>query len=166
MDTADVNIIRIFDAPRERVWEAWTDAEHVKRWWGPEGFSAPSVKQDLSVGGKFVYAMQGPPGTEWEVTNYSGGEYLEVVPMEKIVARESFTDEQGNWIDPSAIGMPGKWPEYMKVTVTFEDAGLGKTKLTIRHEGHPPKMAANAEVGWSSSLDKFARVLQGPGARE
>jgi uncharacterized protein YndB with AHSA1/START domain len=158
-ETKDVNIVRIFDAPRARVWEAWTDPEEIKKWWGPEGFSAPSVEQDLRTGGKFVYAMQGPPGSEWEATNYSGGEYLEVVPMEKIVAREYFCDKDGNKIDPATIGMPGEWPEYMTVTFLFEDAGEGKTKLTLRHEGHPVEMASNAEQGWSSSLNKFTAIL-------
>lgn len=159
METKDVNIVRTFDAPLARVWEAWTDPEQIKRWWGPEGFSAPSVEQDLRAGGKFVYAMQGPPGSEWEKINYSGGEYLEVVPMEKIVAREYFCDEHGNKIDPASIGMPGQWPEYMTVTVLFEDAGDGKTTLTLRHEGHPAEMASDAEAGWSSSLDKFEAIL-------
>jgi uncharacterized protein YndB with AHSA1/START domain len=159
MNTKDVNITRIFDAPRERVWEAWTDAEQIKKWWGPEGFSAPSVEQDLRVGGKFVYAMQGPPDTEFAGVHYSGGEYVEVVPMEKTVAVEYFCDKDGNKIDPATIGMPGEWPDHMTVTATFEDAGEGKTKLTLRHEGHPVEMASNAEQGWSSSLDKFAKIL-------
>lgn len=159
MAMKDVNITRIFDAPRARVWEAWTDPEELKQWWGPEGFTAPSIRQDLRVGGTFVYAMQGPPGSEWEKTNYSGGEYLEVVPMEKIVAREWFCDKDGTKIDPASIGMPGEWPDHMTFTATFEDAGEGKTKLTIRHEGHPEEMAKDAEAGWSSSLNKFAAIL-------
>ncbi len=157
--TKDVHIVRTLDAPRERVWEAWTNPDDIKKWWGPEGFSAPSVQQDLRTGGKFVYAMQGPPGSEWDKVTYSGGEYVEVVPMEKIVATDYFCDENGNWIDPSTIGMPGEWPEKMKVTITFEDAGEGKTKLTVHHEGHSVEMAENAEAGWSSSLDKFAKIL-------
>ena len=159
MATKTVHIVRTFDAPRERVWEAWTNPDDIKKWWGPEGFSAPSVENDLRTGGKFVYAMQGPPNTEFAGVNYSGGEYLEVVPMEKIVATDYFCDKDGNWIDPSTMGMPGEWPEKMKVTITFEDAGEGKTKLTVHHEGHPAEMANDAESGWSSSLDKFAKIL-------
>lgn len=159
MNTKTLRITRVFDAPRERVWEAWTNPDDVKKWWGPEGFSAPTATVDFRVGGKYVYAMQGPPGTEWDKVMYSGGEYLEIVPMEKIVSTDYFTDEQGNWIDPSTMGMPGEWPEKMTVTVVFEDAGEGKTKLTLTHEGHPAEMAGDAEAGWSSSLDKFAKIL-------
>jgi uncharacterized protein YndB with AHSA1/START domain len=159
MNTKTITIVRIFDAPRERVWQAWTDPEQVKKWWGPEGFTAPSATVDFRVGGTYVYAMQGPPGTEWDKVMYSGGEYLEIVPMEKIVSTDYFTDETGAWIDPSMLGMPGEWPEKMKVTVTFEDAGEGRTKLTLTHEGHPAEMASDAEAGWSSSFDKFARIL-------
>lgn len=159
MNTKTITITRTFDAPRERVWEAFTNPDDVKKWWGPEGFTAPSVKSDFRVGGTFVYAMQGPAGTEWDKVHYSGGEYLEIVPMEKLVATDYFTDEQGNKIDPASIGMPGEWPDEMKVTVTFEDAGDGKTTLTLIHEGHPAEMAGDAEQGWSQSLDKFAAIL-------
>lgn len=159
MNTKTITIVRTFDAPRERVWEAWTNPDDVKNWWGPEGFSAPTATVDFRVGGTYVYAMQGPPGTDWDRVMYSGGEYLEIVPMEKIVATDYFTDEKGAWIDPSTLGMPGEWPEKMKVTVVFEDAGEGKTKLTLTHEGHPAEMAKDAESGWSSSLDKFAKIL-------
>jgi uncharacterized protein YndB with AHSA1/START domain len=54
----------------------------------------------------------------------------------------------------------GDWPEEdMVVTVTFEDAGPGKTKLTLRHEGHPTSIADDATQGWNQSLDKFEAVL-------
>ena len=65
---AGIVITRLFEAPRERVWKAWTEPELVKRWWGPEGFTAPSIKIDLKVGGKYVFAMHGPPGSEWTRT--------------------------------------------------------------------------------------------------
>ncbi len=159
MNTKTITITRIFDAPRERVWEAWTNPDDVQKWWGPEGFSAPTATVDFRVGGTYVYAMQGPAGTEWDKIMYSGGEYLEIVPMERVVATDYFTDEKGNWIDPSTLGMPGEWPEKMKVTAVFEDAGEGKTKLTLTHEGHPAEMATDAETGWSQSLDKFAKIL-------
>lgn len=157
--TKTITITRVFDAPRERVWQAWTNPDEVQKWWGPQGFSAPSVRSDVRPGGTFVYAMQGPAGSEWDKVMYSGGEYLEVVPMEKIVATDYFCDSDGNWISPADIGMPGEWPEKMKITVTFEDAGEGKTKMTLVHEGHPTEMASDAETGWNQSLDKFANIL-------
>lgn len=153
-----ITITRIFDAPRARVWEAWTDPEQLKQWWGPKGFTAPSITNDLRSGGKFLYAMHGPAGTEYDKDMWSGGEYREVVPMEKIVSTDNFMDKDGNVISPAEFGMPGDWGQ-MVVTVTFEDAGEDKTKLTLVHEGHPAEFADNANTGWNESLDKFAAIL-------
>lgn len=160
MDTRTLVIERIFNAPVARVWEAWTNPEEVKKWWGPEGWSAPVVKIDLRVGGTFLGCMRGamePGGPEQD--NWSGGVYQEIVPMQKIVSTDYFTDAEGNKIDPKDIGMPGEWPDEMRVTVTFEDLGDGRTKLTLVHEGHPAEMADMAEAGWNQSLDKFAAIL-------
>ncbi len=102
--------------------------------------------------------MHGPAGSEFDKDMWSGGEYREVVPMEKIVTTDNFTDEKGNIISPAEYGMEGDWGQ-MVVTVTFEDVGEGKTKLTIVHEGHPAEFADNADAGWNESLDKFAAAL-------
>lgn len=159
MNTKTLVITRVFDAPRARVWDVWTDPEHVKKWWGPKDFTAPHAESDLREGGRYLYAMRGPAGSEFDKDMWSGGTYKEVVPMEKIVATDHFTDEKGNPISPKDLGMPGEWPEEMIVTVTFEDTEDGKTKVTIVHEGHPAEMADMAEAGWNQSLDKFATAL-------
>lgn len=159
MNTKTIVIERILNAPRERVWEAWTNPEDIKKWWGPKDFTAPHIKNDLREGGKFVYAMHGPAGSEFDKDMWSGGEYKEVIPMEKIVATDYFTDAEGNKISPAEYGMPGEWPEEMLVTVTFEDVGEGKTKLKIVHEGHPAEMADMANEGWNQSIDKFEAAL-------
>lgn len=160
IETRTVHITRILNAPREAVWRAWTEPEMLKQWWGPKDFTAPHIEGDVRTGGKYLYAMRGPAGSEFDKDMYSGGEYIEVIPMEKIVASDNFTDDHGNVITPAQMGMPGEWPEGpMKVTVTFEDAGEGKTKLTIAHEGHPKDFADMAEAGWNQSLDKFAAAL-------
>lgn len=158
MATKDITITRIFNAPLERVWEAWTNPEDLKKWWGPKDFTAPAIKSDFRIGGKFNYCMRGPAGTEFDKDMWSGGEFKEIVPMKKIVQTDNFTDEEGNIISPAVYGMPGDWGN-MVVTVTFEDAGDGKTKLTIIHTGHPVEMAGNAEQGWGESLDKFEAIL-------
>ncbi len=157
--TKDIVITRIFDAPREKVWKAWTEPEHLKKWWGPKDFTTPAIKQDLRTGGKYLYCMRGPKGSEWDKEMWSGGTYMEVIPMEKIVASDHFADADGNVVSPKDFGMPGEWPEEMEVTVTFEDAGEGKTKLTLVHKGHPVEMADMANQGWNESLDKFAAIL-------
>ena len=157
----DLIITRIFDAPRERVWKAWTDPVEIKKWWGPKDFSAPVVKTDLRTGGTYLYCMHGAPGPGApEQDFWSTGTYTEVIPMEKIVATDHFADKDGNIISPNDVGMPGEWPEEMLVTVTFEDAGKGKTKVTVIHVGHPKEMMDLAKAGWNQSLDKFAAALR------
>lgn len=159
MSTKTITITRTLNAPVERVWAVWTEPEHLKKWWGPKDFTAPHITQDLRTGGKFNYAMRGPAGSEFDKDMWSGGEYLEVIPMQKIVATDNFTDAEGNKISPSEYGMPGDWSEQMVVTVTFEDLGNGQTKLTLVHEGHPAEMADDANTGWNQSLDKFEAAL-------
>lgn len=159
MNTKTLHITRIFDAPRVRVWQAWTDPKLIAKWWGPKDFTSHSNKVDLRVGGKYHYCMHGPAGTEFDKDMWSGGEFREIVPLEKIVMTDHFADEKGNYVSPSTYGMPGEWPEEMVVTVIFEDAGEGKTKLTLTHEGHPADMADMAKAGWNESLDKFAAIL-------
>ncbi len=159
MATHDIVITRIFNAPRERVWAAWTDPREVQKWWGPKDFTSPGANVDFRVGGKYLYCMRGPAGSGWDKDMWSGGEYKEIIPMEKIVSTDYFSDEKGNKVSPKDFGMPGEWPEEMVVTVTFEDAGDGKTKLTLVHKGHPEEMANDATQGWNQSLDKFEAIL-------
>jgi uncharacterized protein YndB with AHSA1/START domain len=158
--TKTIHITRVFDAPRDKVWKAFTEPEHIKKWWGPKGFTAPAAKTDFREGGTFLFCMRGPKGTEFDKDMWSGGEYLEVIPLQRIVCTDYFADEKGNKVSPKDFGMPGDWPEEdMRVTFTFEDAGPGKTKLTVRHEGHPADFAGMAESGWNESLDKLVAVL-------
>jgi uncharacterized protein YndB with AHSA1/START domain len=63
-ETERMIITRVFDAPRELVWRAWTDPQYVMQWWGPKGFSCPSCEIDFRVGGKYLLCMRGPDGYE------------------------------------------------------------------------------------------------------
>jgi uncharacterized protein YndB with AHSA1/START domain len=150
-------IERIFDAPRELVWKAWTDPEMMKRWWGPKTFTAPTVEVDFRVGGKSLAAMQSPDFNDGRPI-WSVGEYREIVPLERIVMTDSFADEQGNVVPATHYGMTGDFPLEMLVTVTFEDLD-GKTKMTLRHEGLPISDIEGAGTGWSESFDKLAASL-------
>src|ERR1700704_6216891 len=87
-ETERMVITRVFDAPRELVWKAWTDPKYVMQWWGPKGFTAPVCKIDFRVGGKFLCCMRAPDGQE----GWNGGEYHEIVPHEKIVYSLYFAD--------------------------------------------------------------------------
>lgn len=147
---------RVFDAPRELVWKAWTEPDYVRRWWGPKGFTAPVMEIDLRVGGRYLYGMRSPEGQDF----WSTGEYREIVPAERIVATDSFADADGNAVPASAYGMTGDWPTELLSTVTFEDAD-GGTKVTIREPGVPVDEDRDmAVVGWNESLDKLAEVLK------
>lgn len=159
---SEIVITRIFNAPREKVWKAWTEPKQIMKWWGPENFTSPDAKVDLRVGGKYLFCMRGSAGSEWDKNMWSGGEYREIVPMEKIVCTDNFTDEHGNVISPADYGMTMDWPEGpMTVTVIFEDAGAGKTKVTIKHKGHPEgEMSEMAKAGWTTSLDKLEASLK------
>lgn len=151
----EIVLTRVFDAPRERVWKAWTDPEEVKRWWGPKAFTAPVAEIDLRVGGKYLYCMRAPDGKDY----WSTGVYREIVSMRKLVSTDSFADEKGNVVPASYYGMRSDAPLEMLVTLTFEDIE-GKTKLTLRHAGFPVgEEKALAEQGWSESLDKLAASL-------
>ncbi len=150
-------ITRIFEAPRELVWRAWTECELLKRWWGPKDFTAPYCKIDLRVGGKYLFCMRAPDGKDY----WSTGIYREVVRPERIVCTDSFADKDGNVIPASQYGMTGDWPDELLVTVTLEDQ-QGKTKMTLRHVGFPPgEMLQMAGTGWNESFDKLAESLKG-----
>src|SRR6266699_6085351 len=137
-------IERVFDAPRERVWKAWTEPEQAKRWWGPKGFTAPVWTTDFRVGGKYLYCMRSPEGKDY----WGTGVYREIVRLEKIVCTNSFADEKGSVVPATQYGMSADFPLEMLVTVTFEEHE-GKTKLTLRHVGIPAGADRDgANVGW------------------
>lgn len=152
-------ITRVFDAPRELVWKTWTEPEGVMHWWGPKGFTSPTCKIDFQVGGSYLFDMRSPDGQDF----CSTGVYREIVPMEKIVATDSFADEDGNVVPASYYEMSGDWPLEMQVTVTFEEQAGNKTKLTLKYqdmEGISATDRANMEQGWNESLDKLDEYLK------
>ena len=158
-------ITREFDAPRERVWKAWTDPEMVRRWWGPETFTAPSIKIDLRVGGMYIFAMQGPPGSQLEKPGYNAGVFKEIVPNEKLVYTMYFSDENGNTLPPEAYGLEGDFPSEEIVTVLFEELGKGRTRLSVIYPmpedeaQYQAMLESGMKEGWESSLNKLERAL-------
>ncbi len=149
-------ITRIFDAPRELVWQVWTEPERLMRWWGPKDYTSPVCKIDLRVGGKYLYCMRSPEGKEF----WSTGMYQEIVPPERLVMTDSFADKDGNVVPASHYGMGEDFPLELQVTVTFEEQD-GKTKMTLRHVGFPAgQMREMADGGWNESFDKLAESLK------
>ena len=154
-------ISRIFDAPRALVWEVFTDAKHLKHWWGPKGFTVIAAKMDFRPGGTFHYGMKAPDGAPmWGLFRYR-----EIVPQERMAFINSFSDETGG-----VTRHPGHrdWPLEMITTFTFEQLPDGKTKFTTRwqplnaSEQEKETFAANHDSmrqGWTGTLDQLAAYL-------
>lgn len=158
-DPRTMFITRVFNAPVEKVWRAWTDPELVKQWWGPEHFTSPGAKIDFRVGGKYLFGMRDPDGNDY----WSTGEYVEIVPLKRIVYTDSFSDADGNVISPRQFGLSADFPESQEITLTFEDLG-GQTLLRIASASMPrDEFFEMARSGMSTSLDKLARVVAAAG---
>ena len=151
----DLVIERIFDAPREQVWRAWTEPELFMRWWGPSNFTSPSCRMDVRPGGSYIWSMRDPGGNDY----FSTGSFLEVVPPERLVYTDSFADKDGNIIPPSAFGMGDDFPAEIIVTVTLEDLGR-QTKMRTIFSGMPDGPGTEmTAAGYNESLDKLASVV-------
>ena len=145
-----VVIERTFDAPVELIWQMWTNPEHFKNWYGPQGFTVPVANMDLRPGGKRLVCMASPDGS---MKMWTTGEYTEIEPNQRLVYTESPSDENGNLVPPSAMGMPEGYPTTTEVTVLFEDLG-GRTKMIMTHAGMPAGSGAGG--GWEQAFDKLA----------
>jgi uncharacterized protein YndB with AHSA1/START domain len=151
-----VLITRVFDAPRDLVFKAWTDCERLMRWWGPKGFTTPLCKIDLRPEGVFHNCMRSPEGRD-----YCGkGVYREIVEPERITYTDFFVDEEGNPVPSTYYGISPDWPQETLVTVTFAE-DQGQTMLTLQHSlGSVPASEGDlCQQGWNESLDKLAGEL-------
>jgi uncharacterized protein YndB with AHSA1/START domain len=135
----EVLITRIFEAPREQVFRAWTDPDEVAAWYGPEHFDTPrdKIRIDLRVGGRYELTMVRPDGGEFPI----GYEIIELVEPELIVLRSDPMPE---------IGMH----EPTVTRVEFHDHGA-KTRMTLS-DGPYPAGSSHAEAGWNAAFDKLA----------
>jgi uncharacterized protein YndB with AHSA1/START domain len=157
-ETERMVVTRVFDAPRELVWKAWTDPQYVMQWWGPKGFTSPVCKMDFRVGGKFLCCMRTPDGKDF----WNGGEYHEIVLHEKIVYSMYFSDSEGNKVEPEQYGMEHEAIDGAYDVVTFENFGSGQTKLTlIGNESMESAKESGQVEGWNEILGKFAAVVAG-----
>ncbi len=157
-ETERLVVTRVFDAPRELVWKAWTDPKYVVQWWGPKGFTAPVCKMDFRVGGKFLFCMRAPDGQEF----WNGGEYFEIVVHEKIVYSMYFADAEGNKVQPAQYGIEHEAIDDAHDVITFEDFGDGQTKLTfIGNESMESAKNSGQLEGMNQILDKVAAVVAG-----
>lgn len=137
-------ITRIFDAPRELVFDAWTRPEHLQHWQGaPRGFTVTTQESDIRTGGGFRICMRSPEGKE----QWLKGSYREIIRPERLV----FTHV---WLDAS-----GKPTQETLVTVTFETRGK-RTEMTLRQSGFKfAEVRDGHRMGWTSALDVLAEYL-------
>jgi uncharacterized protein YndB with AHSA1/START domain len=147
----NLEITRIFDAPRELVWKAWTTPDIVMQWWGPKGFTSPACKIDFRVGGQYLYCMRTPDGQEY----WSGGEYSEIIAPEKIVSVLFYADRNGK-VEPA-----GKNDVEVRDVVTFEDIGNGRTKLIFQRS----HWDEGEDTGMNQIFDKLAELVAGLSGR-
>ncbi len=141
----ELHLTRVYDAPVETVWDAWTDPEQVAQWWGPRGFTLTTHSKDLRVGGHWTYTMHGPDGTNYENKTL----YFEVEPGRKLVYDHGGNDDR---------------PPLFRVTVLFTDLG-GKTKMDMTMTLATPEAAEEISkfikrAGGNATWDRLAEYLE------
>jgi uncharacterized protein YndB with AHSA1/START domain len=156
----DLVLTRVFDAPIEQVWKAWSDGEQVMRWWGPNYFMSPSAKMDFREGGVSLVCMRAPKEFGGQ-DMYNTWTYLKIVPMQQIEYLNHFSDENGTRVDPATLGLPADMPEEMRHLITFKDLGDNRTELTVTEFGWPVgQMMEMSRMGMEQCLDKMAESLK------
>jgi uncharacterized protein YndB with AHSA1/START domain len=140
---SDVELVitRVFDAPRELVWKAWTDPEQMKKWSAPKGFTIPISEGELRPGGAWRSMMVSPDGMELKL----GGVYREIVEPERLVFTHAWTS-------------PTQSRETL-CTVTLVERG-NKTEMTFRQTGFASTDARDSHNdGWSQCFDRLEDLL-------
>ena len=158
--THNVNLIRIFNSPLQKVWKAWTDAEEVMKWWGPMGFSCPVAKMDVRVGGVSLVCMGAPK--EWGGKDmYNSWTYSVIVPLQRLEYIVTFTDADGNKFDPIEVGAPPGIPFEVPHVIIFKEISSNETEVTITEYGYATAEMCNlSKMGMEQCLDKMAASFQ------
>ena len=156
----DLVVSRIIDAPIELVWKAWTDPEHVMKWWGPKYYTSPSCKIDLREGGRYVFCMRAPQNQGGQ-DSYTAGVFKKIVPMELLEFTQGLSDQDGNPIDPAQAGMPPDFPKAIRTVVTFKRFRGDMTELTVTEYAWPAsQMMVYSIAGLHQSIDKLIESLK------
>lgn len=146
-------LTRVFAAPRQRVWRAWTDRDELMRWFGPAGFAMPVCRLDLRAGGGLHYCLRDAAGHEM----WGKWTFREVVAPERLVLVQSFSDAQGGI---TAHPMAPTWPRETLSETRFVEAD-GKTSMELRwsvHNGTPEEHATfdaahdGMRQGWAGTM--------------
>jgi uncharacterized protein YndB with AHSA1/START domain len=160
-DNKDFVISRVFDAPRDLVWAAFSEPARMKEWWGPKGFTVIHSNMDLRAGGSYHYGMKSPTGEPM----WGKFRYLEVSPKQRMVMINSFSDEAGGI---TRHPMAPTWPLEMHSTFTFDEEPGGKTRFTVRWRAHNASEEEQKTFdaghesmrgGWGGTMDQLAAYL-------
>jgi uncharacterized protein YndB with AHSA1/START domain len=151
----DLVLERTLNAPRDLVWKAWTDPEHLKLWWAPRPYQTPECEMELRPGGKFYTRMTGPDGFDSSGT----GCFLEVVEGEKVV----WTSALGEGYRPNEMAAEGCEAFPFTATVTLKDAGDGKTfyRAVAMHANKADRDTHEKmgfQEGWGTCADQLGEV--------
>jgi uncharacterized protein YndB with AHSA1/START domain len=144
----EMELTRFFRAPRALVWQAWTEVERLREWWGPKNFTNPRCEIDVRVGGAIYIDMRAPDGTVYPM----GGEFEEIVPPERLVFLSKALDAQGNVLFTN------------RNTLVFQETEGGTEMMlhvvVLSATEIAPKYLKGMREGWSSSLDKLTELLK------
>ncbi|RYZ54820.1 MAG: SRPBCC domain-containing protein [Proteobacteria bacterium] len=149
-----IQVSRVVSAGQQAAFEAFTEADKVKQWYGPKNFTCPVFKSDLRVGGKYLSCMRSPEDKDF----WSTGSYKEIIPGKKLVYTDSFSDPKGNILTAYDYGMSGDWPLECEVSITFSGSG-DQTTITLVHQGIPPEEQDDCMKGWEECLTKLDAML-------
>ena len=157
--TFEVIITRVFDAPIEEVWKAWSDSSYVTRWWGPTGFTSPSAEMDFRVGGASLVCMRAPAEYGGQ-DMYHTWTYTRIDPHERIEFVSNFANMDETHLDPAAMGMPTGVPREVPHVIVFKAAGDNGTKMTVTEYGYTTEQARDlSRAGMEQCLDKMAAMF-------
>lgn len=153
----EMKLTRTINAPLKEVWNAWTESESVKKWWGPAGFTCPVAKMDVKEGGVSLVCMQAPEAAGG-IKIYNTWTFTKVVEGERLEYTLQFTDEDGKALDPAQMGLEGV-PKEVPHVVTFEEKD-GKTEVTIVEKGYITDEAAEtSKQGMVQCFDKLEAMF-------
>lgn len=154
-DNLDLVLERTIDAPLDLVWKAYTDPEHLKRWFAPKPYEISELELDLKPGGIFRIRMTGPDG--FDTGHGNAGCVLEVVDKQKLV----WTSALGPGYRPAELASEGCESFAMTAMITFADAGNGKTAYkAVALHGNVADKENHEKMGFQEGWGTTARQLE------
>lgn len=140
----ELTIKRVFDAPKELVFDCWTQEKHMANWFFPKDFTVPYSQSDVRTGGSYRSCLRAPDGTD----HWVAGTYREVTPHDRIVFTHAWQDEAGNGQHETVV------------TIALKDLGDGRTQLTFHQAFFLSEASRDGHAeGWGETLDSLERYL-------